>query len=89
MTARQSTCTLRISPERSRSCAKMPSRASSWTDAPAERAICAPLPCCISTQCTVVPTGMFRSGRQLPGLMPASMPDMSCVPTATPRGAMM
>src|SRR5947208_16625296 len=41
MVARQSICTLRISPERSLSCAYEPSRASTCTCAPAERATCA------------------------------------------------
>ena len=40
-------------------------------------------------QWIVVPTGMLRSGSVLPGLIAASLPDISCVPTATPRGAMM
>ena len=35
---------------------------------PALRAICAPLPGFISTQCTVVPIGMLRSGRHVAGL---------------------
>ena len=72
--ARQFTCTRRISPERRRSCAYSPSRASSCTPAPAARAICAPLPGIISTQCTVVPTGMLRSGSALPVLIGASEP---------------
>src|SRR5204863_2529126 len=46
--ARQSMCTLRISPERNLSCAYEPSRASTCTPAPAERASCAPLPGIIS-----------------------------------------
>jgi hypothetical protein len=87
MVARQSTCTLRISPERRRSCAYEPSRASSCAEAPAERAICAPLPGSISMQCTVVPTGMLRSGSVLPALMGASTPDTSCAPALTPLGA--
>ena len=45
--------------------------------APAERAICAPLPGSISTQWIVVPTGMLRSGSVLPALIGASEPDMS------------
>src|SRR5258706_7860679 len=72
--ARQFTCTRRISPERMRSCAYSPSRARSCTPAPAARAICAPLPGIISTQCTVVPTGMLRSGSALPDLIGASEP---------------
>src|SRR5437868_1127003 len=71
MVARQSMCTLRISPERSLSCAYEPSRASTCTCAPAERASCAPLPGCISTQCTSVPIGMLRSGSVLPALIGA------------------
>ena len=74
--ARQLTCTLRISPERSRNCAYSPSRASSCTEVPAARAICAPLPGSISTQWMVVPTGMFLSGSALPNLIGASAPLM-------------
>src|SRR3546814_363170 len=63
MVARHSAGTRRISPERRRSVAYTPSRATSCTPAPAARAICAPLPGFISMQCTVEPTGMLRSGR--------------------------
>src|SRR5574339_575322 len=51
----------------------MPSRARNCTPAPAERAICAPLPGCISMQWIVVPTGMLRSGSVLPGLIAAAI----------------
>jgi hypothetical protein len=40
-------------------------------------------------QCTVVPTGMLRSGSALPDLIGASAPDSSCVPAVRPLGAMM
>ena len=82
-------CTLRISPERRRTCAYVPSRASSIADVPAERAICAPLPGSISMQWMVVPTGMLRMGSVLPALMGASLPLISAVPTDTPFGATM
>ena len=49
-----------------------PSRATSCTDAPALRTICAPLPGRSSTQWTTLPTGMLRSGRALPALIGAS-----------------
>jgi hypothetical protein len=85
--ARQSTCTLRISPERRRSWRSAFARLQLHR-APAARAICAPLPGIISTQCIVVPTGMLRSGSALPGLIGASAPD-HLAPDHTPLGAMM
>src|SRR6476469_1162513 len=81
--ARQRTSTKRISPEGRRSVAREPSRATSWAELPAERAILAPPPGRSSTQWIVVPTGMLRSGRLLPGLMSALGPDSMTV--AWPR----
>ena len=40
-------------------------------EVPAERASCA-LPGIISTQCTIVPTGILRNGKALPALIGAS-----------------
>ena len=40
-------------------------------------------------QWIVVPTGMLRSGRLLPGLMSAVGPASIAVPWLTPSGAMM
>jgi hypothetical protein len=48
--------------------------ATSWTLAPAERAIFAPPPGRSSIAWMTVPTGMLRSGRLLPGLMSALGP---------------
>ena len=50
----------------------VPSFASSCTEAPAERANFAPPPGRSSMAWIVVPTGMLRSGRLLPGLMSAA-----------------
>ena len=74
MVARQRASTLRISPEGIRSWAYGPSLATSCTEAPAERAIFAPPPGRSSIACTTVPSGMFLSGRLLPGLMSAPTP---------------
>ena len=82
-------CTLRTSPERMRTWAYVPSRASSVADVPAERAICAPAPIFSSMQWMVEPTGMLRIGSVLPARIGASAPLMSWLPTSTPRGAMM
>src|SRR3954469_8113027 len=87
--ARQRTSTLRISPDGIRSCAKPPSFATSWTLAPAERAIFAPPPGRSSMACTTVPTGMLRSGRALPGLMSALGPFSIRSPCLSSRGARM
>src|SRR3954449_1750528 len=89
MVARQRTSTLRISPEGIRSWAKRPSRATSWTLVPAERAIFAPPPGRSSMACTTVPTGMLRSGRLLPGLMSAVGPHSTVSPCFSRAGAMM
>src|SRR5919107_2165809 len=87
--ARQRTSTLRISPDGMRSCASRPSRATSWTLVPAERAIFAPPPGRSSMAWTTVPTGMFRSGRLLPGLMSAEGPHSTVSPCFRRAGAMM
>src|SRR4051812_33101797 len=87
--ARQRTSTLRISPEGIRSWANRPSRATSWTLVPAERAILAPPPGRSSIACTTVPTGMLRSGRLLPGLMSALGPFSIGSPWRSFSGAMM
>jgi hypothetical protein len=74
MVARQSMWILRTSPERRRTWAYVPSRASSVVDVPAERAICAPLPGSSSMQWMIEPTGMLRIGSVLPALIGASAP---------------
>ena len=61
----------------------------SGSEAPAERAICAPLPGSISMQWIVEPTGMLRIGSVLPGRIGASAPFISTTPGCTPRGARM
>src|SRR5215218_8503974 len=78
--ARQRTSTIRTSPDGIRRVAIRPSLATSWTLAPAERAIFAPPPGRSSTACTVEPTGMLRSGRLLPTLMSAAGPFSTIVP---------
>src|SRR5205085_1150550 len=87
--ARQRMSTLRTSPDGSRSWAYGPSFATSWTLAPAERAILAPPPGRSSIACTVVPVGMLRSGSALPGLMSADGPASTTSPCDRPRGATM
>src|SRR3954463_4359180 len=87
--ARQRPATLRISPDGIRSVARVPSRATSWAEMPADRAILAPPPGRISTQWIVVPTGMLRSGRLLPGLMSARTPPSTVMPCRRSFGATM
>ena len=65
----------------------MPSRANNVADAPAVRAICAPLPICISIQWIVEPTGILRIGNVLPTRIGASEPLTIVAPTSKPRGA--
>ncbi|KUJ69963.1 hypothetical protein ACZ90_06235 [Streptomyces albus subsp. albus] len=87
--ARQRTSTRRISPDGMRRWAMEPSFASSCTEAPAERANFAPPPGRSSMAWMVVPTGMLRSARLLPGLMSAVGPFSIRSPCCRPRGAMM
>src|SRR6266702_2882769 len=87
--ARQRTSTSLISPDGMRRCALVPSLASNWTPAPAERAIFAPPPGRISIACTTVPVGTLRSGRQLPGLMSARGPFSTSSPWLRPCGQRM
>src|SRR5690349_4749337 len=87
--ARQAASTRRISPDGILSWAKPPSLASSWTPAPAERAIFAPPPGRSSMACTTVPVGMKRSGSELPGLMSAPGPLSTRSPCDRPVGQMM
>src|SRR4051812_31275808 len=87
--ARQRMSTLRTSPDGMRSWAYGPSLATSWTDVPAERAIFAPPPGRSSIACTVVPVGMLRNGRLLPGLMSALGPASTTSPCDRFFGAMM
>ena len=87
--ARQRTSTRRISPEGIRKVAYAPSRPSSWMPTPADRANLAPPPGRSSTACTVVPMGMLRSGRLLPGLMSAPVPDSTRSPCFRSFGARM
>src|ERR687889_2305385 len=86
--ARQRTSTNRISPDGMRRVAREPSLATSCAELPAERAIFAPPPGRSSMQWIVVPTGMLRSGRLLPGLMSALAPASIAVPWPMPWGAM-
>src|SRR5450759_2959575 len=81
--------TMRISEEGIRRIAYRPSFAMSWIDVPADRAIAAPLPGCISTACTTVPVGMSLRARQLPGLMSEPGPEVTVSPTASLPGARM
>src|SRR6218665_2083719 len=74
MVARHSMWILRTSPERMRTWAQVPSRASSVAEAPAERAICAPAPGLSSMQWMVEPTGMLRIGSVLPARIGGSAP---------------
>src|SRR5436305_13484578 len=87
--ARHVASTSRISPEGSRSVAYRPSLATSCTELPADRPILAPAPGFSSTAWITVPTGMFRSGRALPGRMSAPSPDIRRSPTRRPCGARM
>ena len=81
--------TRRISPDGRRRTAKPASFATSWTPAPAERAIFAPWPGFSSMLWTSVPVGMFSSGSALPTLMSAAGPDSTVAPTFSCEGAMM
>ena len=67
----------------------MPSRAVYCAELPALRASWPPLPGFSSTLWTVEPTGMWRSGIALPGLIGASEPERISSPGFTPFGAMM
>ena len=87
--ARHSIGTMRISPEGSRRVAYLPSLATSWIDVPAERPSCPPRPGDSSTQWTVVPVGITRSGSALPGWMSAFSPDTTVAPTRRRAGARM
>src|SRR4030095_12678300 len=80
---------IRISPDGMRSVAFLPSRATSWMLAPADRASLAPPPGRSSTAWIVVPTGMLRNGRLLPGLMSALSPASTSLPWRRASGAMM
>src|SRR5205085_6781454 len=64
--ARQLALTRRTSPDGRVICAQSASRAVRVALQPAERQIWPPRPGCISTLWTEVPSGIFRSGRQLP-----------------------
>ena len=55
--------------------------------APAERAICPPLPGFSSMLCTTVPAGIFFSGSALPTRMSASGPETTVRPTVEPDRA--
>ena len=80
---------MRISLEGRRRVAYLPSFATSWIAVPAERPIWPPRPGVSSTLWTVVPVGMFASGRQLPGGMSASGPEATVSPTLIRAGARM
>src|SRR5207237_9922522 len=64
--ARQSAWMRRTSPDGRVIWAQSASRADNVALHPADRQICPPRPGCNSTLWTVVPVGIFRSGRQLP-----------------------
>src|SRR4029450_6355230 len=85
--ALQAASTRRVSPEGRRSVAILPSLAMTGMLVPAEGAKRGPPPGLSSTACTVVPTGMFRSGSELPGRTSAPSPDISPSPTRGPLGA--
>ena len=80
---------LRISPDGSFSSAMPPSFETNCACAPAERAICPPLPGFSSILCTTVPAGMFWRSSELPTRMSASGPDVTLRPTSRPTGAKM
>lgn len=81
--------TRRTSLEGIRNVAYSPSLATTCTAAPALRAIWPPLPGRSSTLCTTVPSGMFLSGRALPGRMSAVAPATIESPTFSPSGCRM
>jgi hypothetical protein len=89
MLARHSIGTVRISPEGRRRVARVPSLAISWIAAPAERPIWPPRPGKSSTLWIVVPVGIERSGRQLPGWISAPGPETTEEPTRSRDGARM
>src|SRR5262245_51598670 len=85
--ARQSRWMRRISVEGSVTSAYSPSRAVRTAPAPALRTSCAPPPGPSSIAWIVRPTGMWRSGRQLPGFASAAGPLATTSPGSTPSGA--
>ena len=54
---------------------------------PAERPSWAPLSGFISTQQTVVPSGILRSGNTLPGAISAAGPELIVAPDLEPLGS--
>ena len=66
-----------------------PSFAASWIAVPAARPSLPPWPGTSSTLWTIVPVGMSRSARALPGVMSAPGPDWTVSPTEIPAGARM
>ena len=80
---------LRISPDGIFTETYSPSLATTCTPAPALRASWPPLPGLSSTLCTIVPSGMWPSGRQLPGRMSTVSPEMMVSPTFSPSGCRM
>src|SRR6185503_19960764 len=84
--AKHSMLILRISPDGIFTDAYSPSRATSCTEEPALRAIWPPLPGFSSTWWICVPSGMFFSGRQLPGRMSTMAPETLVSPTYSPAG---
>src|SRR5579871_5461357 len=76
----------RVSPDGRRTWAYLPSFAINCAPTPAERTNCPPLPRCSSTLWMVVPTGMARSGRLLPGRMSAVSLAMIESPSFKPMG---
>jgi hypothetical protein len=89
MVAAQSIWTIRTSPDGSLMVAMAPSLATSWAEVPALRHIWPPLPGWSSMLWMVVPAGMFRRGRALPGRMSAAGPEETVSPTFRPWGARM
>src|SRR5262245_14383237 len=85
--ARHAELRRRTSPDGSVICAHLPSRAVSVADVPAERHTCPPWPGCISRLWIVMPSGTFRSGRQLPTRGLAFSPLMTLSPAVRPAGA--
>ncbi len=77
---------MRISDEGRRSVTVSPSLATTWIEVPAARPRRPPWPGISSTLWTMVPVGIWRSSRQLPGRMSEPGPDWTTVPTPQALG---
>jgi hypothetical protein len=85
--ALQSSLTILTSPDGSLICAIPLSLAISCAEEPAERTICAPFPGYSSMLFMNVPSGIFCSGSELPGLISAPAPLSTTSPAFSPCGA--